>query len=113
VIFCRSDQSRRIDTWSLQSDHIVDQVTRAILIGVDLGPNLSVTGSLATILWLGALRRESVSVGVGRFLKLGTFIMPPALLFAIAAALMWNRQPILFRSGCGPFLPFAATQRYV
>ena len=30
----------------------------AILIGVDLGPNLSVTGSLATILWLTALRRE-------------------------------------------------------
>jgi arsenical pump membrane protein len=72
----------------LQSDHIADQVTRAILIGVDLGPNLSVTGSLATILWLSALRRESVSVGMGRFLKLGAFIMPPALLFAIAAALM-------------------------
>ena len=30
----------------------------AVLIGVDLGPNLSVTGSLATILWLTALRRE-------------------------------------------------------
>ena len=42
----------------LQSDHMADQVTRAILIGVDLGPNLSVTGSLATILWLTALRRE-------------------------------------------------------
>jgi arsenical pump membrane protein len=72
----------------LQSNHIADQVTRAILIGVDLGPNLSVTGSLATILWLSALRRENVSVGVGRFLKLGAIVMPPALLFAIAAALM-------------------------
>ena len=35
----------------------------AILIGVDLGPNLSVTGSLATILWLIALRREGEDVG--------------------------------------------------
>lgn len=72
----------------LQSDHIADQVTRAILIGVDLGPNLSVTGSLATILWLGALRRENVSIDMGLFLKLGAIIMPPALLLAIAAALI-------------------------
>jgi arsenical pump membrane protein len=72
----------------LQSDHISDQVTRAILIGVDLGPNLSVTGSLATILWLAALRRERVSVGAGRFLKWGAIVMPPALVFAIAAALL-------------------------
>ena len=72
----------------LQSDHIADQVTRAILIGVDLGPNLSVTGSLATILWLGALRRERVSVGAGSFLKWGAIVMPPALVFAIAAALL-------------------------
>ncbi len=37
----------------------------AILIGVDLGPNLSVTGSLATILWLIAIRREGQEVGFG------------------------------------------------
>jgi arsenical pump membrane protein len=73
---------------ALQSDHIADQVTRAILIGVDLGPNLSVTGSLATILWLNALRRESQNVGAGLFLKLGAIVMPPALLVAIAAALL-------------------------
>jgi arsenical pump membrane protein len=42
-------------------------ITRAILIGVELGPNLSVTGSLATILWLAALRREGLSVGFGAF----------------------------------------------
>ena len=33
-------------------------MTGAMLIGVDLGPNLSITGSLATILWLVAMRRE-------------------------------------------------------
>jgi arsenical pump membrane protein len=73
---------------AVQAAHVSDQVTRAILIGVDLGPNLSVTGSLATILWLGALRREGHSVGAWTFLKLGFVVMPPALLLALAVALL-------------------------
>jgi arsenical pump membrane protein len=36
-----------------------------MLIGIDLGPNLSVTGSLATILWLVALRRQKIEVTAG------------------------------------------------
>jgi arsenical pump membrane protein len=73
---------------AIQNSAVADRVTRAILIGVDLGPNLSVSGSLATILWLNALRRERHGVGAGAFLKLGVMVMPPALLFAIAAALL-------------------------
>ena len=65
-----------------------DNVRAAVLIGVDLGPNLSVTGSLATILWLTALRREEQNVGAWSFLKLGMWVMPPAFLFAIAAAFL-------------------------
>ena len=65
---------------------VPDAVRAAVLIGVDLGPNLSVTGSLATILWLTALRREGQSVGAWAFLKLGALVMPPALLLAIASA---------------------------
>jgi len=61
------------------SDHLPAQVVSAMLIGVDLGPNLSVTGSLATILWLVALRREKIEVTAWRFLKLGALVMPPAL----------------------------------
>ncbi len=59
-------------------------LTSAVLIGVDLGPNLSVTGSLATILWLIALRRQGENVAALQFLKLGVLIMPPALLLALA-----------------------------
>ena len=58
-------------------------VTGALLIGVDLGPNLSVTGSLATILWLVALRREGQAVSGWKFLKLGCLVMPPALLASL------------------------------
>jgi arsenical pump membrane protein len=61
-------------------------VRAAVLIGVDLGPNLSVTGSLATILWLTALRREGLHVSAWHFLKLGALVMPPALLLALAGA---------------------------
>jgi arsenical pump membrane protein len=75
---------------AVQSAHVSDQATRAILIGVDLGPNLSVTGSLATILWLTALRREGQTVRFGTFLKLGVVVMPPALLPAIGAALLFG-----------------------
>ena len=46
-----------------QAAQVPTHVTGALLIGVDLGPNLSVTGSLATILWLIALRREGEHVG--------------------------------------------------
>ncbi len=60
-----------------------EHVRSAVLIGVDLGPNLSVTGSLATILWLTALRREGHEVSAWEFLKLGVLVMPPALLLAI------------------------------
>jgi len=69
---------------------VPDHVRSAVLIGVDLGPNLSVTGSLATILWLTALRREGLSVDAWTFLKLGALVMPPALLLAIAGAFVFG-----------------------
>jgi arsenical pump membrane protein len=65
--------------------HVPAHVTGAILIGVDLGPNLSVTGSLATILWLIALRREGEHVDALRFLRLGLLVMSPALLLSLCA----------------------------
>lgn len=63
--------------------HVAAHLQDALLIGVDLGPNLSVTGSLATLLWLIALRREKVQVSGLAFLKLGALVMPPALLLAL------------------------------
>ena len=75
---------------AVQNGHVPERIARAMLIGVDLGPNLSVTGSLATILWLTALRREGQTVSAGVFLKLGIVVMPPALLLAIGAALLFR-----------------------
>ncbi len=69
------------------NDHLPAPVVNAMLIGVDLGPNLSVTGSLATLLWLVALRREKVKVTAWGFLRIGLLVTPPALLAALAAAI--------------------------
>jgi len=69
----------------MQGGHVPELVKSSVLIGVDLGPNLSITGSLATILWLVALRREGQSVSAWAFLKLGFLIMTVALLFTIAS----------------------------
>jgi len=61
---------------------------KSVLIAIDLGPNLSITGSLATILWLIAIRREGLHVSGWQFFRIGMLIMPISLLFAIAAALI-------------------------
>jgi arsenical pump membrane protein len=70
---------------AVQAAQVSDQIAGGVLIGVDLGPNLSVTGSLATILWLSALRREGIAVSGLQFLKLGILIMIPALSLSLAA----------------------------
>jgi len=67
-----------------EAGQVSPHITGALLIGVDLGPNLSVTGSLATILWLTALRREGIEVSAWRFLKIGLLVMPLALAAALA-----------------------------
>jgi arsenical pump membrane protein len=68
--------------------HPDKRIIDGLLIGVDLGPNLSVTGSLATILWLNNLRRAKLDVSFWQFLKVGLVVMPPALLAALALRLL-------------------------
>ena len=72
---------------TLHATHAQGLIASAVLIGVDLGPNLSITGSLATILWLIALRREKLNVTFWSFLKAGAIVMPVALLFSLCGAI--------------------------
>jgi arsenical pump membrane protein len=73
---------------TIKAAHVKGLIANAVLIGVDLGPNLSVTGSLATILWLLALRKEKLNVSAWKFLKLGMIAMPIALAAALGGALL-------------------------
>lgn len=76
---------------ALQAAHASPLLHSAVLLGIDLGPNLSVTGSLATILWLIALRREKIDVSAGHFLRVGLLVMPPALLLSVLALVLGTR----------------------
>ena len=73
---------------TLEAAHAKGLIVHAVMIGVDLGPNLSVTGSLATILWLIALRKEKLDVSFWRFLKVGAIAMPVALVLALGGAIV-------------------------
>ncbi|HKQ85406.1 MAG TPA: ArsB/NhaD family transporter, partial [Candidatus Acidoferrales bacterium] len=73
---------------AIQHTHDAGVIAHAILLGVDLGPNLSVTGSLATILWLIALRREDAEITAWEFFKVGIIVMPIALIASLL--FLWN-----------------------
>jgi arsenical pump membrane protein len=77
----------------VQAGAVPDMIKSFLLIGIDLGPNLSVTGSLATILWLVALRREGIQVSAWAFLKLGIPVMLIALLASLAV--VWVQYQFL------------------
>ena len=57
----------------------------AVLIGVNAGPNLTYVGSLATLLWRRALRRQGEDLPTSEFLRLGAVTVPPVLLAATVA----------------------------
>jgi arsenical pump membrane protein len=61
-----------------------------VLIAIDLGPNLSITGSLATILWLIEIRREGMHVSGWQFLRAGILIMPISLALAVGGVLLFG-----------------------
>jgi arsenical pump membrane protein len=59
----------------------------AVLVGVNVGPNLAQVGSLATLLWRRVLRAEGVEYEAGEFVRLGLVTVPLALV--AAAGLLW------------------------
>ncbi len=59
----------------------------AVLIGVNVGPNLTYVGSLATLLWRRVLRAEDTDVELGEFLRLGALTVPSGLV--AATVLLW------------------------
>jgi arsenical pump membrane protein len=65
----------------------------AVLIGVDVGPNLTYTGSLATLLWRRVLHERGSPPDLGAFLRLGLVTVPPILAGATVA--LWLAEKLL------------------
>jgi arsenical pump membrane protein len=57
----------------------------AMLIGVNVGPNLTYVGSLATLLWRRIVHAHDETVDIREFLRLGALTVPPVLLASTIA----------------------------
>ncbi|MCU7826463.1 hypothetical protein KSNIM_33415 [Kitasatospora sp. DSM 101779] len=60
----------------------------AVLLGVNIGPNLTYAGSLATLLWRRIVHAHDSEVGLGEFTRLGLLTVPASLLLAVVA--LWG-----------------------
>jgi arsenical pump membrane protein len=65
----------------------------AVLIGVNIGPNLTYVGSLSNLLWRRVLRQHQVEAGVGEYTLLGLCTVPTALVAAVLA--LWAGVKVL------------------
>jgi arsenical pump membrane protein len=58
----------------------------ALLLGLDLGPNLAITGSLAAVLWLQAARAAGARPSIATYTKLGVVLVPLTLVATVAVS---------------------------
>jgi arsenical pump membrane protein len=65
----------------------------AMLIGVNVGPNLTYVGSLATLLWRRIVHAHDEDIDVREFLKLGALTVPGTLVAATVA--LWLALQVL------------------
>ena len=59
---------------------------RALLLGLGVGPNLAVTGSLSAVLWLQVARASGARPSILRYSVLGVVLVPVTLTLALLAA---------------------------
>ncbi|OBI94972.1 arsenic transporter [Mycobacterium alsense] len=65
----------------------------AVLIGVNIGPNLTYVGSLSNLLWRRVLRQHRLDAGIGEYTRLGLCTVPVALVVAVVA--LWASMRVL------------------
>jgi arsenical pump membrane protein len=77
---------------------------QSLLFGLDIGPNLAVTGSLSALIWWQAARAAGARPSARRYSLVGAVLVP----LTIAAALAARSLPPRSASLCGPGPPACA-----
>jgi arsenical pump membrane protein len=54
----------------------------SLIIGSNLGANITLIGALAGIMWVKIIRDKKQTVSYGSFAKLGLLVMPPVIVAA-------------------------------
>jgi arsenical pump membrane protein len=60
----------------------------SLIIGLNLGPNLAVTGSLAWLLWLRSARAAGAEPSLRRASRIGAFAVPLSIAAALGALIL-------------------------
>ncbi|MCA1731896.1 MAG: arsenic transporter, partial [Actinobacteria bacterium] len=55
----------------------------AVILGTNVGPNLTTVGSLATLIWLSITRGKGMDITAKDYLKIGAISTPVILLAAV------------------------------
>ncbi len=63
---------------------------KALLVGLDLGPNLAVTGALSALLWLQVSRPLGCRPSVARYSRLGVAVVPISMAAALGALALFH-----------------------
>jgi arsenical pump membrane protein len=62
---------------------------RALLLGLNLGPNLAVTGSLSALLWLRVSRSLGARPSIRTYSAIGLVVVPVSLVASLSALSLW------------------------
>jgi arsenical pump membrane protein len=81
---------------------------RALLLGLNLGPNLAVTGSLSAYLWFKAAGQLDTRPGLLAFTRRGLLLAPAGIVAALVAiSLLPGKRPASVRHRPGPRRPWS------
>ncbi len=93
VAFCTAIGANLVNNWSMMMISVsslasmsatVPSFDRSLIyasvLGADLGPNITILGSLSSMLWLVLLRQRGLDIRQGQYMKLGLTVMPLMLI---------------------------------